>query len=282
MLRPWRSLLALTILSTVCAPAWAQRKKEFRYTLGPGALVSVTNDHGPISVRSSNGPEIVVTASFDSNKAEVEGFQNGNRVEVRTRVLQKTHPQDGRVGFEVLLPTSTNVSLRSSDGPMNVTGVTGDVTCEGESSQIEVKNGGNGHVHVRTMDGQITLSDLKNAHVELQSTAGNILISSSVGPYFDVHTAKGSIRYNGDFAGDGNYSFTTHTGDIGVMMPANASVEISARSVTGTVEDGFQLQPLQRPMTAPITGKTFAGRSNNGASAVRLRSFSGKISVKKK
>jgi hypothetical protein len=58
-------------------------------------------------------------------------------------------------------------------------------------------------------------------------------------------------------------------------------VDISASTVAGAVENDFPLQAPTHPTTALQQGKSFAGMSNAGASAVRLRTFNGKIRVKK-
>ena len=95
----------------------------------------------------------------------------------------------------------------------------------------------------------------------------------------DLAFAAGSG--SGDCSGGGDYSLSTHSGNIDVTLPPSASVDITARSITGAVEDGFQLQSDSHP-TMPITaGKSFAGHANSGAASLHLRSFSGKITVKK-
>ena len=65
-------------------------------------------------------------------------------------------------------------------------------------------------------------------------------------------------------------------------MPTTASVDLTARSMRGSVENDF---PLQKPAHSAFQseeGKAVAGTSNSAASSVELRSFSGRIRVKKK
>jgi hypothetical protein len=58
-------------------------------------------------------------------------------------------------------------------------------------------------------------------------------------------------------------------------------VDLTARSITGSVENDFPLQAKRHPSFAITQGRSFAGTSNSGASSVQLRSMSGKIRVKK-
>jgi DUF4097 and DUF4098 domain-containing protein YvlB len=72
-----------------------------------------------------------------------------------------------------------------------------------------------------------------------------------------------------------------HSGNIDVALPASASVDLSARSITGSVENDFPLRAKSHTALTISQGRSFAGTSNAGASSVQLRSFSGKIRVKK-
>jgi hypothetical protein len=278
--RQQAGLAVAVALLAVSAPA--QDKKEFNALINRGATVSIVNEFGAVKVLPSSSKTLLITAVPHSAKVEVD-FQNNNnnRIEAHSHILQNANPDEARVDYEVRLPAGANVVVRSSNGPLTVEGVNGDVTCEGESSPVQVRNGGNGHLHVRTVEGAVTLANLKNAHIEIASVSGDISLNGVTGPSVAVSTTKGKINYVGDFDGGGDYSLSTHSGDIDIAMPAGASVDMSAKSVQGSVEDAFSLKPEAHPMFAVTQGKSFAGVANSGASSVKLRSFSGKIRVKK-
>jgi len=109
-----------------------------------------------------------------------------------------------------------------------------------------------------------------------------VQLSDVTGPKVSVNTAAGDISYEGDFGGGGQYSLSSHTGAIDVLLPATASVDLDARTVRGSVENDFPLQQKTHPTYAYVAGRSFAGTSNSGSSSVQLRSFSGKIRVKKR
>ena len=51
------AFLGLTMaIGLLTATANAQEKKEFSYTVGPGAVISITNNYGPITVKPSGKP----------------------------------------------------------------------------------------------------------------------------------------------------------------------------------------------------------------------------------
>jgi DUF4097 and DUF4098 domain-containing protein YvlB len=281
MRKPQRAGLAVAV-ALLAVSASAQNKKEFSTSLTAGASVAIVNEYGSINVQPATNGKLLISALPHSSKVEVDFHDNaGGRVEARSHVLQNGSADETRVDYEVRLPAGVSVSIRSSNGPLTVDGINSDVTCAGESAPVQVRNGGNGHVHVRSVDGPITLASLKNVHMEVVSIVGDVAMTDVTGPSVTVNTTKGKITYAGDFSGGGDYSLSSHSGDIDVIMPAGASVDMSAKSVQGSVTDGFQLQPAAHPMFVVTQGKSFAGTANSGASSVKLRSFNGKIRVQK-
>jgi DUF4097 and DUF4098 domain-containing protein YvlB len=156
----------------------------------------------------------------------------------------------------------------------------GDVSVDSDNSPVEVRDS-NGQVRVRTIGAAITLDNLHGGHVEATSVSGPVTLHGVSGKMVSVNTTAGTISFSGDCAGGGQYALSTHSGDIDVALPESASVDVSAHSVTGSVQDNFPLKPLPQASLAANQGKSFSGLSNSGASSLRLRSFSGKIQVKK-
>jgi DUF4097 and DUF4098 domain-containing protein YvlB len=272
--------LGLIAAVSLALPASAAEKKEFRYTVTPGATISVINDYGPVRLRASNPNQVVVTAMPASKKVEADGAQNGNRIEIRTRFLQKAGESDGRVEYDLQVPADANVMVRTATGPVQVQGINGDVSIDSDTAKVDVHDS-SGHVHVRTVGGPITLANLKDGFVEATSVGGQITLNDAAAKVLSVNTTGGPILYNGDFGGGGQYALSSHSGSIDVRLPGSASVDLTARTVTGTVENDFPLKAPAHPTMALDQGKSFAGTSNAGASAVRLRTFSGRIRVKK-
>jgi DUF4097 and DUF4098 domain-containing protein YvlB len=275
-----RMALGLLAVVAVASGVAAAQKKEFRYNVGPGASISVVNDFGPVTLRAASGNQIVVVATPRSSKVQVESAQYGNRVDVRSHPAQGAKPEERRVDYDIQVPVDANVMVRSSTGPVKVQGLNGDLSLEGDNSPIEVRDT-NGQVHARTVGAPITLTNLHHGHVEASSVSGQVTLNNVSGNVVTVNTTAGPITFSGACDGGGQYSLSSHSGTIDVALPASASVDVSARSVTGSVEGDFPLKPLARANTALDQGKSFAGTSNTGASSLRLRTFSGKIRVKK-
>src|ERR1051325_8338552 len=256
------AIVALLLASTV---TFAQQKKDLRYSVQPGATISVTNDYGPITVHAASGNQVVISATPHSTKVEIDGNQSGNRIDVRSHFLQKASPVEGAVDYDVQIPAAASIVLRTANGTVKVQSVNGDISVESDTGSVDVRDTMNGHVHVRTMGGPVTLANIQNGHVELTSVSGDVTLNNVSGSLVSANTNGAAIHFTGDCSGGGEYSLSTHSGNIDVALPANASVDVTARSMNGSVEDGFQLQPDQHPTMAISAGKSFAGRANSGA-----------------
>jgi DUF4097 and DUF4098 domain-containing protein YvlB len=267
-----------TILTVLGA---AESKKEFRYTVGAAATFSLVNNSGNVVIRPGTGRQLAVTATLQSDKVEVDGRQSGNRVEIRTHVLQKSSGNEGRVDYEVVVPADTNVTVDSADGRIRVENLHGDVNVDSESGDIELREITSPSIQAQTVNGTITLENIREARVQLTSVGGNIDLKTVTGPLVSAKSTSGSIRYNGNFAGGGRYILANHSGEIEVTMPATASVDVNARSVKGTLENDFPFKKADHPPFPLAEGRSFAGVANNGAASLELRSFSGKIRVMK-
>jgi DUF4097 and DUF4098 domain-containing protein YvlB len=276
----WAMLLTATVFAA--ATATAESRKEFRYTVGPGATISLVNENGTVIVHPSNAPrQVSITATLKTDKVEVDSNQNGNRITTRTHMLQKPTADQARVDYEVSIPQDANISIDAGAGQIRVENLQGNVNIEADNGNVDVVGMSNGGLQVQTLNGKVTLADLKLCRVTVTSTGGDVQLNSVTGPKVSIKTTTGNILYTGDFDGGGSYLLSNHSGEIEVRLPSSASIDVSARSIKGTVENDFPFQKNIHPSFQLSEGRAFAGTSNSGASSVELRSFSGKIRVKK-
>ena len=273
------TVVTVVLATCLASAALAESKKEYRFTVGRNANVSVDTQYGAISVRPGSSNQVVVTATLSSNKVEVDQQQNGNRIEIESHLLPGSSQETGQVDYEVLIPPDATLTLHSSTGPLSVEHLQGDLTLEGPDAMVNVRNVENGHVHVRTMRGPITLTDVSNGHVEIESISGDVHLKSVTGSLVQASSGSGRIFYDGDFGSGGDYKFVTHTGDIEALVPADVSADFKAHSVLGQVQHDFPLQ-AQHSRFPVEAGRSFFGTVGKAASDVVLRSFSGRIRLK--
>jgi DUF4097 and DUF4098 domain-containing protein YvlB len=271
--------IVLVILATF---AVAETKKEYRFDVGPKSKVSIINQFGGVSVKPSTGNYVLVNATMYSDKVEVDQSQSGNRVDVQSHLLTGATADNSRVDYEVLVPADASVNIESATGPLHAERLHGDVEAEGTNAAIDVRDISGSHVHVKTMAGAITLTNIRDGHVEIDSVSGDVTLRSVTGPLVRVSSTSGRIQYDGDFGYAGEYRFNSHSGNIDATIPEDASVDVKAQSVHGLVQNDVPLQPKIHTSFLVKEGSSFAGTINKAASSVWLRTFSGKIHLKKR
>jgi DUF4097 and DUF4098 domain-containing protein YvlB len=262
----------------------AESHKEFHFIVGPKAGVSVNNPYGSISVGPSTNNTVVVNAVLHSDKVEVDNNQSGNRVDIQSHLLPGADAESGRVDYEVLVPADASVTLHSSTGPLRAEKLHGDISLESAGASVDVRDFSDAHVHVKTLDGPVTLSNVRDGHVEVDSLSGAVILNSVNGPLVQVISTSGNISYVGDFGNSGEYRLTSHSGDIDATIPQWTSADVVARSMRGEVHDDIPLQPKTHTWFPMAYGRAFAGTMGRAAasSTVVLRTFSGKIHLKKR
>lgn len=245
-------------------------------------MVYVVNEYGPIAVHPASGSQVVVRYVLHSNKVEVDTNQSGDRITVESHLLAGANSEAGQVDYEVLLPAGSNVMIHSNTGTLSAENLRGDISVEGSAALVDLRSISDGHLHIKTLSGNITLLDIRQVHVVANTMSGDITMRNVDGPLVEVSSNNGKIHYDGDFGDSGSYKLSSHTGDIDASIPANASVDVTASSVKGQVDNDFPLQPKQHSITIPEKGHSFVGIAGRAASSVFLRTFSGKIRLKQR
>ena len=265
----------IAIVVFLALTATAQDKKEFIYNVGPQAVVSITNNYGPITVKPSGSRQVVVETVSHSDTVGLVNEQHGDRIELRS--ISSRQGTD-LVDYTVLVPVDAFVSLRSSDGTLRAQGLRGDVILEAAAASVEVTDISDAHLHVKTLSGPITLTDIRNSHLDIHSVSGNVTIRNVTGPSVEVNSGSGRISYQGDPGSAGEYMLTSHSGDLEVSIPASALVDIKARSIKGQSDPEF---PIASGFSAPGAQNLLLKPGMTIGSRFELRSFRGKIRLKR-
>lgn len=284
---PRRALLltaGLTVMFCVAAHA-AESRKEAKLDIASGGTLNIVNAAGSVTLRSGNGHQAVVAYTVHSDKVEVDQNTTGNkqRIEFRTHALADARPtaEEARVDYEITLPAGIAVNITTTSAPITAENLSGDIGLSSETGQITVTSISKSHLHVRSLTAPVSLKDVNSSRVDIQSASGAVKLVDVSGQRVAVGTTSGDINYRGDCSGGGDYLLTTHSGAIDMLLPETASVDLTARSTNGSVENAFPMQEKPHHTYTPQQGRSFSGTSHSGSSSVELQSFSGKIRVKK-
>jgi hypothetical protein len=216
-----------------------------------GHQVQVKGLNGAIHADAAGGNEVEVTA--------IKRSRGNSPTDVPIAVIQS----GGDVTFCAAVPGDVNNCAEGGEGGPG--GVSVEYT-------VHVPKGVLFTAH--SVNGGITVEDL-SAAVELETVNGGIQVSTSGSA--KAETVNGSIRAAvGSTSQD--LSFHTVNGSISVAVPENASVDVRAETMSGSITSDF---PLNIPKTQPGEQKTASGRIGSGGHELSLETVNGSISLQK-
>lgn len=282
-----RTTAAVAFAAVLAASSlWAADfRNEIRIEIAPGGAVNIFNNGGSVNLHSDNGRQLVVVYTKHSDKVEVDQSTTPDkrRIEFHTHALADRKPtaDEARVDYDVTVPRGTSVSVSGATATIVADNMNGELNLSSDTGQITVRNVYKSHISVRSVAAPVSLSSITNSSVEITTTTGAVELINVFGPKVKAGTASGNITYKGDCAGGGEYVMSTHSGAIDIFMPETASVDLSAHTDTGALQTDFAFAKKDHSYLQDQKGRSFSGTSNSGLSSLELRSFSGRIRVKK-
>ena len=154
-------VFAVIFAVLLAAPASAQRNRDRdqdrdqgpretenvdrTLSLAPGGTVRLKTFSGRVTITGTGGSQVVIKAVRRAsrerlNDIKLEITQNGNVVEIDAnhRIVERRNDNVVETDFDIQLPSQTKLDLRTFSAPITVTGVTGDMTVDGFSSEIRL------------------------------------------------------------------------------------------------------------------------------------------------
>jgi hypothetical protein len=274
-------------------PLAAQNSLDTTFAIRSGATprLAVSNMSGSITVQVWNRPSIRLQAEYDRAQVEAEWSTTG-RLSVRTI----SRRGDNEVEYVLTVPPgtaveasgiSTDVSLISVCGAVNVSVVSGDVdvacaqgdvTIQTVSGDVDVSDVRGGMVDAGSTSGDVSIRNVRGtAPLMVRSVSGEIDISGVESAEVTAETVSGEVAYVGRIQDNGRYRFEAHSGDVTVraLNAFNATVTVSTFS--GSFEPDF-------PITiAPgrQSSREWEFTVGSGSARMSLRSFSGTIALRR-
>ncbi len=259
-----RVLVGILLLATAAIAARADEwNKQFSVTGKPAVVV--TADDGSIQVTPTAQGQVRATVTtsgyrISEDDVRVEARQEGNRVEINIRKMQRAHVGIGvfLLRIELSVPKESDLELHTKDGRIEVSDLKGAQNLGSGDGRIEA-HGLDGTLKADTRDGRINVDgrfDALTAHTGDGSIEATVRPGSRITNSWSLRTGDGSIRVQlpGDFAAD----LDAHTGDGHISCDLPLTVAGTYRS-EGTVR----------------------GKLNAGGPTLELRTGDGSIRVTK-
>jgi DUF4097 and DUF4098 domain-containing protein YvlB len=204
-----------------------------------------------------------------------EGASTANRLELRV-------PHRARVWIKT---ASADIECESILGGLDLNIVGGSVKVAGRPRELVVE----------AMDGSITVTADVN-YGRLKTATGDITMNGSgedlsfttvsgtislVSPKVPIERARfesvtGPIVFAGSVTPGADVRFDTHSGAIDLRLPAKATLEIDAQTMTGSIENTWN---SGRPIAGREGRGMELGTGSGGGGRLQIRSFKGNVRV---
>jgi len=142
-----------------------------------------------------------------------------------------------RVSFDIKAPGNIRFDGQTHNGPIEISGVTGDVRVATHNGAVKVESS-NGELHAETHNGSVTAT-YAGEDITLVTHNGRVTadLSRCGAMSGRITTHNGSIEVVVGEAASANLTCRTHNGAIKCNVPLNESL-FSGRKLTGTIGTG--------------------------------------------
>jgi Putative adhesin len=255
------SLILGLILGTLAAFAFTAHasaqslREEFHqtYPIAANGTVSLRNLSGAVHISTWNQNAVKVDAVKTAysqerlQEAKIVVENTADRVVIRTKYPDRNWDgDDDDHGRNSVASVEYNLTIPATASLDEVKLVSGDVDIKGVL----------GEVRISTVSGNVNAEGLRG-RAELSSVSGDVRVTFA--------NAKNRIKLN------------SVSGDVIASLPGDASVQVSANTVSGDISNEFGIEVEH----GRYVGHHLSGQIGNGEGNLELHSVSGEIRLKR-
>jgi hypothetical protein len=250
-----------------------------------GERVVLTGFSGSVTVEGVEGDRMELSARGSDEPFEVR--REAGAVFVRPAGRSAM----GRpLEINVRLPAWADVEVEGLDLGASVTGVRGSVTVAVLAGHLRFVRT-SGPVRARTVAGDLLAEDVSGG-LSVAARAGNVLVRGASGPVEaeslsgdiileDVRTSRvraetqaGDVRFSGAILQGGTYAFFLHSGDVVLVLPADARADVRVSTFHGEFSSEFPTE-----VSRYESGRRFDFSVGGGGAEVEVEVFQGQIRI---
>jgi DUF4097 and DUF4098 domain-containing protein YvlB len=264
--------------------ATAEKSESKSFTTQATPHVSVDTFNGKIDVTAgtSKGVEVDVTkharapsqddAEAALEKIEVTVKQDGDSFHIQAHDTDEAAPGSRGVDVTIQVPAGSVLDLKTTNGKMNVVGLTGDVAAETSNGGIQIK-GAKGKLRLETTNGPIRVTG-GVGKLEAKTSNGKIEIDHTRAPV-TVQTSNGSIHFTGSLA-RGDNSFQSTNGSIVLKLSGRNQFLLDAETNNGSINLGFPLTQSEENSKTHVKGRL---GKDDSVGRLKIETSNGKIEI---
>ncbi|MGH7620544.1 MAG: DUF4097 family beta strand repeat-containing protein [Gemmatimonadaceae bacterium] len=302
--RAWLPILmvGMAITTAVSRDANAQRRRvssanqsgnasqiDTTFSFNRGGTVVLTANSGDIVVNGWSRDEIRVHAVSDNDDIRMSASSTRVTVDVAGG-----HGGDTR--FDVTVPYGVRVTTSSQSGDITVHGTRGQLDVRSNSGSVDIEDittrldvnslSGDitgrsimGDVAISALSGEVHLSDVRG-NVDVGGVSGDISLRGVAAKVVRAKTTSGSVLYDGTIDPAGSYELTSHSGDVKLRVPRDASAQLTVSTWNGTIDSDFPITLKPGDHALSVTrSKRYVFEIGGGGARINAETFSGDITI---
>lgn len=223
----------------------------------PRLVASIDNGSIEVVSRGDGAGNIQIRATIRKpDRVQYEVVQEGDTVKIEAKAnTGMTLPWGESPGLSVVVsvPAEIDLELEASNGPVRVTGISGQVLAKTSNGNVSL-SGVTGDVKAESSNGRLDLEDLRG-----QVTA---------------ETSNGGIDFRGTLPPGSQNILKTSNGSVSVTLVDTSGVELDAATSNGRVGS-----TLPVALAGPGRENELVGTIGDGGSRLEIRTSNGSISI---
>jgi DUF4097 and DUF4098 domain-containing protein YvlB len=301
-MRQWLIAVALA-LPLAAREATAQQRTRFAsggrahidtsFTFDRRGTVTVTAGPGDVIVVGSSSDQIRVRGSSENDNIRMDATSSRVNLE-----LVSGFRRSSDIRFEISVPYGVrviahtqggDVHIRGTRGPVEVRTQNGDVDLDEVTELLDVNtlsgdikaHGITADVDIGSTAGRVELTDVRG-NVSAQTTSGDIEIRRTTSKLVRAKTTSGDVTYDGVIDPAGRYDLSSHSGDVDVAIPADASAQLTVSTWNGGVDSDFPITlKAGEHVLGSSNAKRFTFAIGGAAARITTETFSGDIRIRR-
>jgi hypothetical protein len=262
----------------------ASAQTDQRAAASAEAVISIITREGSVAVAGWDRNEVSVRVRGRRAAQNVELSGGPDRIRVRA---------EDDEDLEVRVPRRARVDVRTQNGGINVSDLTGTVDLQslsgsfrvsGEPRLIEIEGvsgsinilGRTTKVHANTVSGEINLARA-SGEVTASTTSGSITVVAEDLRSGNFSSTSGEVLFEGRPARDAALYFDSASGVLELRLPESFAADYEISTVTGEVDNEFGPRPMRNRYT---NGQSLRFATGSGA-RIRAASVSGRVILAK-
>ena len=251
---------------------------EQKYSVAVPARLIISNVRGSVVIQPGEAGVINVKAvkhgNFDNGRIAVEMTQDSDgtvRVETRSNDALfgfLSHPP--RVDYSVSVPQGIHLEVSCVSSSLNVGELEGVFKLKTISGSITLATL-SGPLKLGAVSGDITGTKLTGV-LDLNTVSGRVRLTESNFPSADASTVSGDLHLQTPVE-DGPYRFTSVSGSVRLIVPAETRCNVELNSVSGSIRSSLPAAVTSMGHGMKVT------QVQGGGTLVRLKSVSGGVSI---